>query len=88
MSPEVMLYDEPTSALDPELVDEVLEVMRTLNHEGMTQIVVTHELRFARDASDLVIYMEDGRLVECAPPDHMFSHPQDERTRHYLKRFL
>lgn len=88
MSPEVMLYDEPTSALDPELVDEVLEVMRTLNHEGMTQLVVTHELRFAREASDLVIYMEEGRLVECATPDRMFSHPQDERTRQYLKRFL
>jgi polar amino acid transport system ATP-binding protein len=88
MSPEVMLYDEPTSALDPELVDEVLEVMRTLNHEGMTQLVVTHELRFAREASDLVIYMEEGRLVESATPDRMFSYPQDERTRQYLKRFL
>ena len=88
MSPEVMLYDEPTSALDPELVDEVLEVMRALNHEGMTQIVVTHELRFARDASDFVIYMEAGRIVERAAPNHLFSQPQDERTRHYLKRFL
>jgi polar amino acid transport system ATP-binding protein len=88
MSPEVMLYDEPTSALDPELVDEVLEVMRALNREGMTQVVVTHELRFARDASDLVLYMEDGRIVECAPPDRIFGHPHDERTRQYLKRFL
>jgi polar amino acid transport system ATP-binding protein len=88
MSPEVMLYDEPTSALDPELVDEVLEVMRALDQEGMTQIVVTHEMRFARDASDCVIYMEGGRIVECAPPDQIFRHPQDERTRQYLKRFL
>lgn len=88
MSPEVMLYDEPTSALDPELVDEVLEVMRALYRDGMTQIVVTHELRFARDASDLVLYMEEGRIVERAAPDLMFSHPHDERTRQYLKRFL
>src|SRR5262245_19888825 len=88
MSPEVMLYDEPTSALDPELVDEVLEVMRALDQEGMTQIVVTHEMRFARDASDLVIYMEDGRIVERATPDEIFSHPRDARTRQYLKRFL
>ena len=88
MSPEVMLYDEPTSALDPELVEEVLEVMRTLNHEGMTQIIVTHEMRFAYDASDLVIYMEGGRIVECATPQQMFNHPHDERTGQYLKRFL
>ena len=88
MSPEVMLYDEPTSALDPELVDEVLEVMRALDHDGMTQIVVTHEMRFARDASDLVLFMEGGRIVERATPEQMFSHPQDERTRQYLRRFL
>ena len=88
MSPEVMLYDEPTSALDPELVDEVLAVMRALDREGMTQLVVTHEMRFARDASDLVIYMEDGRIVEGATPGQIFSRPQDERTRQYLKRFL
>jgi polar amino acid transport system ATP-binding protein len=88
MSPEVMLYDEPTSALDPELVDEVLEVMRALDHEGMTQIVVTHEMRFARDASDLVIYMDSGHVIERATPDEMFSRPQDARTRQYLKRFL
>jgi polar amino acid transport system ATP-binding protein len=88
MSPNVMLYDEPTSALDPELVDEVLEVMRALDREGMTQIVVTHEMRFAREAADLIVYMEDGRIVEGAAPEQMFSHPQDERTRKYLKRFL
>jgi ABC-type polar amino acid transport system ATPase subunit len=62
--------------------------MHTLNHEGMTQIVVTHELRFVRDAADFVFYMEDGHMVEGATPDLMFRHPQDERTRHYLKRFL
>jgi len=88
MSPEVMLYDEPTSALDPELVDEVLEVMRALDHEGMTQIVVTHEMRFARDASDLVVYMDSGHIIERATPDEIFSHPRDARTRQYLKRFL
>jgi polar amino acid transport system ATP-binding protein len=88
MSPNVMLYDEPTSALDPELVDEVLEVMRALDREGMTQIVVTHEMRFAREAADLIVYMEDGRIVEGAAPERMFSSPQDERTRKYLKRFL
>ncbi len=88
MSPNVMLYDEPTSALDPELVDEVLEVMRALDREGMTQIVVTHEMRFAREAADLIVYMEDGRIVEGAAPERMFSYPQDERTRKYLKRFL
>jgi polar amino acid transport system ATP-binding protein len=88
MSPDVMLYDEPTSALDPELVDEVLEVMRALDSEGMTQIVVTHEMHFAREASDLIVYMEDGCIVECAAPEQIFSHPQDKRTRQYLKRFL
>jgi polar amino acid transport system ATP-binding protein len=88
LSPEIMLYDEPTSALDPELVDEVLEVMRALDDEGMTQIVVTHEMRFAHDASDLVLYMEAGSIIEGAPPEQIFSSPQDERTRQYLKRFL
>ena len=86
--PRVLVLDEPTSALDPELVDEVLAVMRALDREGMTQLVVTHEKRFARDASDLVIYMEDGRIVEGATPGQIFSRPRDERTRQYLKRFL
>lgn len=88
MSPQVMLYDEPTSALDPELVDEVLQVMRSLDEEGMTQLVVTHEMRFARDAADYVVFLEEGRVVEMAPPEEMFTKPKDERARNYLKRFL
>lgn len=88
LSPAVMLYDEPTSALDPELVDEVLAVMKALDQEGMTQLVVTHEMRFARDASDFVVYMEEGAIVEIAPPDVLFSSPKDDRTRQFLRKFL
>ena len=88
LQPLVMLYDEPTSALDPELVDEVLQVMKTLDAEGMTQLVVTHEMRFARDASDYVVYMEEGKIVEVAPPDILFSQPKDERTKQFLRKFL
>ena len=87
MRPAVMLYDEPTSALDPELVDEVLEVMRELDREGMTQIVVTHEMRFAQAAADSIIYMEAGRIVERAPPETIFANPADPRTRRFLSRF-
>jgi len=88
MNPKVMLYDEPTSALDPDLVDEVLQVMKQLDAEGMTQLVVTHEMRFAKDASDRIAFLDQGRIVEIAPPDKMFSNPKDERTRQYLKRYL
>ncbi len=88
LSPQVMLYDEPTSALDPEMTDEVLAVMRQLDAEGMTQIVVTHEMRFARDASDWVLYMEKGAIVEFSPAAEIFQGPRDERTRRFLKRFL
>jgi len=88
MNPQVMLYDEPTSALDPMLVDEVLSVMKTLNAEGMTQIVVTHEIRFARDASDYIIYMEQGEIVEISDEDEIFTSPKDERTRRFLHRFV
>ena len=88
MEPKVMLYDEPTSALDPGLVDEVLLVMKQLDDEGMTQIVVTHEMRFARDVADKVVYFEDGNIVESGAPDKIFSMPEDERTRRFLKRFL
>src|SRR5574341_172428 len=73
MEPKVMLYDEPTSALDPGLVDEVLQVMQKLDEEGMTQIVVTHEMRFARDVADKIVYFEGGEVVEIAPPEEMFS---------------
>jgi len=88
MEPRVMLYDEPTSALDPGLVDEVLLVMKQLDDEGMTQIVVTHEMRFARDVADKVVYFEDGNIVESGPPEKIFSTPEDERTRKFLKKFL
>jgi polar amino acid transport system ATP-binding protein len=87
MNPKVMLYDEPTSALDPMLVDEVLAVMKALDAEGMTQIVVTHEIRFARDASDYIIYMAQGEIVELSDQDEIFTNPKDERTRRFLHRF-
>ncbi len=88
MEPKVMLYDEPTSALDPGLVDEVLSVMKALDEEGMTQIVVTHEMRFARDVADKVVYFEAGNIVETGSPEKIFSAPEDERTRKFLKRYL
>jgi len=88
MSPKVMLYDEPTSSLDPALVDEVLEVMRDLDKEGMTQVVVTHEMRFARNASDYIIYMEHGEIVEISDEDEIFTEPKDERTRRFLGQFV
>lgn len=88
MNPKVMLYDEPTSALDPELVDEVLKVMKDLDAEGMTQLVVTHEMRFARDASDYIVFMEGGHIVEISDEDEIFTNPKDDRTRQFLKRFL
>ncbi|MBM3790748.1 MAG: amino acid ABC transporter ATP-binding protein [Acidobacteria bacterium] len=88
MKPKVMLYDEPTSALDPELVDEVLQVMRELDAEGITQVVVTHEMRFAGDAGDKIVFMSDGLVVEEGAPEEIFSNPRDPRTRQFLKRFL
>lgn len=88
LNPLVMLYDEPTSALDPELVDEVLQTMKQLDQDGMTQIAVTHEMRFARDASDYVVYMEEGLIVESGPSDQIFSAPKDERTKQFLRKFL
>ena len=87
MSPEVMLYDEPTSALDPWLVDEVFEVMRLLDKEGMTQVVVTHETRFIREVARKVIFMEAGHVVEVGSPDQLFNAPRDPRTKLYLSRF-
>jgi ABC-type polar amino acid transport system ATPase subunit len=88
MKPKVMLYDEPTSALDPGLVDEVLEVMRELNREGITQIVVTHEMHFARNAAKKIVFMSEGNIVEEGNPVQMFSEPVDLRTRQFLKRYL
>ena len=85
MDPEVMLFDEPTSALDPELTDEVLEVMRQLAQEGMTMVVVTHEMNFARNVSNRVIFMDYGLIVEQGSPEQIFEHPQNERTRAFLR---
>ncbi len=88
MEPDVLLYDEPTSALDPALVEEVLSVMRSLDEEGMTQMVVTHEMRFARDVSDQVLFLDGGTIVESGPPAQVFKEPREARTRDFLKRFL
>lgn len=84
MHPKVMLFDEPTSALDPELVGEVLTVMEELAREGMTMIVVTHEIGFAKDVAGRVVMMDEGRIIEDAPPDEFFSNPHEERTRKFL----
>jgi polar amino acid transport system ATP-binding protein len=83
-----MLYDEPTSALDPGLVGEVLQIMKKLDDEGMTQIVVTHEMRFARDAADKVIVLEHGRIIEEDTAEVIFSKPRDPRTREFLRSVL
>jgi polar amino acid transport system ATP-binding protein len=88
MDPALMLFDEPTSALDPELVDEVLQTMRGLARSGMTMMVVTHELDFAREVGDRVIFMDDGRIVEEGPPERVFAEPREERTRMFLRRLL
>jgi ABC-type polar amino acid transport system ATPase subunit len=88
MMPKVMLFDEATSALDPEMIGEVLEVMKTLAREGMTMIVVTHEMGFAREVSDWVIFMENGRIVEAGEPEHFFNNPREERTRVFLSQIL
>ena len=88
MNPEVMLFDEPTSALDPEMVGEVLEVMRELARDGMTMVVVTHEMGFAREVADRVLFMDAGRIVEQAPPAELFGNPKDERLRDFLSKVL
>ena len=86
MQPKLMLFDEPTSALDPELVDEVLKVMRELANDGMTMIVVTHEMGFARDVADRVVFMAEGVVVEAGPPREVLDHPQNDRTKTFLRR--
>ena len=88
MEPEALLFDEPTSALDPELVDEVLNVMKALAHDGMTMVIVTHEMAFARDVADRVVFMADGYIVEQGTPAEVFGHPKEARTRAFLRRFL
>jgi polar amino acid transport system ATP-binding protein len=88
MDPVLMLFDEPTSALDPELVGEVLEVMKSLAKEGMTMIVVTHEIGFAREVSDRVVFMDGGVIVEAGPPEQIFKQPQHPRTKEFLRKVL
>jgi len=85
MDPEVMLFDEPTSALDPEMVGEVLDVMKSLAKKGMTMIVVTHEMGFAKSVADTVIYMADGIIQEMGTPEQIFEHPQNEKTRAFIQ---
>lgn len=88
MNPQIMLFDEPTSALDPEMVGEVLSVMRSLAEQGMTMVVVTHEMGFAREVANRVIFMADGKIVEEAKPEKLFSEPENERTQAFLKSVL
>jgi ABC-type polar amino acid transport system ATPase subunit len=88
MKPKVMLFDEPTSALDPEMISEVLDVMVDLSHQGMTMIVVTHEMGFARAAADRVLLMHDGQIVEDQAPEPFFTNPQSEQARVFLSKIL
>ncbi|MFH8807086.1 amino acid ABC transporter ATP-binding protein [Streptomyces hygroscopicus] len=88
MDPQVMLFDEPTSALDPEMINEVLEVMQQLARDGMTMVVVTHEMGFARSAANRVVFMADGRIVEDRPPEEFFRAPESERARDFLSKIL
>ena len=88
MDPKVMLFDEPTSALDPEMIGEVLDVMKTLAREGMTMVVVTHEMGFAREVADRIIFMDAGAVVEVGTPDHFFTNPDHERTKLFLSQIL
>ncbi|PIE35083.1 peptide ABC transporter ATP-binding protein [candidate division KSB3 bacterium] len=88
MDPKVMLFDEPTSALDPEMIGEVLDVMKTLAQEGMTMVCVTHEMGFAREVADRVIFMDEGKILEIGPPEHFFTNPDHDRTKLFLSQIL
>lgn len=88
LEPEVLLMDEPTSALDPEMVGEVLDLMKELAHEGMTMVVVTHEMGFAREVANRVLFMDGGKILEEAPPEEFFAHPKNERTKEFLSKVL
>ena len=88
MNPDVLFFDEPTSALDPEMVGEVLEVMKELAHDGMTMVVVTHEMGFAREVGNRVLFMADGKLVEQGSPSDIFEHPQNPRLQDFLSKVL
>lgn len=88
MNPQIMLFDEPTSALDPELVGEVLKVMKKLADDGMTMVIVTHEMGFAREVADRVVYMDDGAIIEEGTPEEIFSNPREERTRQFISQII
>jgi len=88
MDPKIMLFDEPTSALDPEMIGEVLDVMKTLAREGMTMVVVTHEMGFAREVADRIIFMDNGTILEEGIPEHFFTNPSQERTKLFLSQIL
>ena len=88
MDPEVMLFDEPTSALDPEMVGEVLDLMKQLAREGMTMVVVTHEMGFAREVGTRVVFIDEGKIKEQAEPEEFFSNPKDERLKEFLSKIL
>ena len=88
MDPQVMLFDEPTSALDPEMVTEVLDAIRKLAHEGMTMVVVTHEMGFAKEICDEIVFMADGKIIEIAPPSKFFTNPDSERAKNFLSKVL
>lgn len=88
MEPKIMLFDEPTSALDPEMINEVLEVMNKLVHEGITMVIITHEMGFAREVANRVVFMDEGQIVETAPPEQFFSNPKSARTQSFLSKIL
>jgi polar amino acid transport system ATP-binding protein len=88
MKPALMLFDEPTSALDPEMIGEVLEVMKELAREGMTMIVLSHDMGFAREAADRMVMVDDGQIIEEGPPTHFFTNPQRERTKNFLSKVM
>ena len=88
MQPKIMLFDEPTSALDPEMINEVLDVMRDLAKGGMTMMVVTHEMGFAREVASRVVFMDEGKIIEIAPPNDFFTNPQTDRGKYFLKSIL
>ena len=88
MNPDLLLFDEPTSALDPEMVGEVLKTMKELADSGLTMVIVTHEMDFAREVSDRVIFMDQGVVAESGTPDQIFVHPKEDRTKAFLTRFL
>ena len=88
MNPEIMLFDEPTSALDPEMVGEVLDVMKDLAKTGMTMVIVTHEMGFAREVASRVLFMDQGQILESGTPDEVFNHPKNERTKNFLSKVL